>query len=97
MSVEELRRAAARRINSGSLEHRKGSEPMDIEWELRIAAESLRAGDDIDADNLREPLADLLDAIADISRGLRSEPYEGTWQGRGLRVARAINPMEVRR
>jgi len=37
------------------------------------------------------PLADLLADIATITPESMREPYAGTWQGRGLAVARAIN------
>jgi len=64
---------------------------MTFEQEIRDAAHTLRDGDWDGPDHLHEPLANLLDAVADISRGLRAEPYEKTWQGYGLAIARAIN------
>ncbi|HEX7040594.1 MAG TPA: hypothetical protein VF202_10795 [Trueperaceae bacterium] len=63
---------------------------MTVEREIRDAAHTLRTGP-VDLDRIREPLADLLDRIADISRGLRGPVYEGLWQGRALAIARTIN------
>lgn len=57
--------------------------------ELRAAAAEMRRGRGRKARYAAE-LAELLDAIADISTDLTTEPYAGTWQGRGLAVARAI-------
>lgn len=61
---------------------------MSPEAEIRSAVHRLRT---TPARAHDEPLADLLDAIADITTGLTRDPYEGTWQGRGLAVARRIN------
>lgn len=68
---------------------------MSVEAEIRNAAHTLRHGHWDGPDGLRGPLADLLDAVADISRGLRAEPYEKTWQGYGLAIARAINEVPI--
>lgn len=65
---------------------------MSPELEIRKASATVRSDRSYPlADHLRAPLADMLDAVADIAVNLHAEPYAGTWQGRGLAIARAIN------
>lgn len=65
---------------------------MTVESEIRDAAHNLRTGGQIaHPEQFRHAVADLLDRIADISRGLRGPVYEGLWQGRALAIARTIN------
>lgn len=65
--------------------------PTCPETEIRVAVYRLRRDPAHNTADHAGELADLLEAIAAIAVGLTRDPYEGTWQGRGLAVARAIN------
>lgn len=54
---------------------------MSPEAEIRSAVHRLRT----------TPARAHDEPLADITTGLTRDPYEGTWQGRGLAVARQIN------
>lgn len=61
---------------------------MSPELEIRAAADTLRRR--VPHTRLSTALTDLLDAVADICINMHAEPYAGTWQGRGLAIARAL-------